>query len=88
MELNDTSIALYKPLWEEHKENPKPVINIHEIISQTFQLIMSHPDKIEDREKIFVLKFVRFYMTEAVEQKQSYKLSVDKWEPDYCSENK
>ena len=29
---------------------------------------------------------VRYYITEAVEGKQDYKLPVDKWDADYCKQ--
>jgi hypothetical protein len=40
---------------------------------------------VNDAEKIFILKLVRCYITEAVESKQNYKLPVDKWDADYYS---
>ena len=87
MQLDTTSINLYQAQWQEHREDPKPVINLHDIISQIFKLIMEYPDQINDREKIFVIKLVRFYITEAIEEKQNYKLPVDKWDADYCGDN-
>ncbi len=44
---------------------------------------MSNPEKIDDQQKIFVIKLVRCFITEAVEGKQLYKRSVDKWDADY-----
>lgn len=44
---------------------------------------MENPDKIDDQQKIFVIKLIRCYITEAVEEKQSYKLPVDKWDAEY-----
>jgi hypothetical protein len=40
---------------------------------------MENPKNIADEQKIFVIKMVRCFLTEAVESKQSYKLGVDKW---------
>ena len=48
---------------------------------------MNQPTKFQDTEKIFVIKLIRCYLTEAVEEKQYHKLSVDKWNADYCNEN-
>ena len=48
---------------------------------------MEYPEQINDREKIFVMKLVRFYITEAIEEKQNYKLPVDKWDANYCGDN-
>lgn len=48
---------------------------------------MENPDKIDDQQKIFVIKLVRCFLTEAVESKQSYKLCIDKWDADYCGED-
>lgn len=45
---------------------------------------MENPDKIDDQQKIFVIKLVRCFLTQAVEGKQSYKLCIDKWDADYC----
>ena len=44
---------------------------------------MKYPNQINDTEKIFVIKLARCYLTEAVEGKQSYKLPVDRWSPEY-----
>lgn len=46
---------------------------------------MDNHETIEDDEKIFIIKIARCYITEAVEGKQSYKLSVDKWNAEYYS---
>lgn len=48
---------------------------------------MENPDKIDDQQKIFVIKLVRCFITESVEGKQSYKLPIDKWDADYCGDN-
>lgn len=42
---------------------------------------------IEDSEKIFLIKLVRCYITEAVEEKQNHKLAVDKWSADYYTDD-
>lgn len=42
---------------------------------------------IQDSEKIFLIKLVRCYIAEAVEEKQNHKLSVDKWSADYYTDN-
>jgi hypothetical protein len=47
---------------------------------------MNNQHEITDNEKIFIIKLARCYITEAVEGNQSYKLPVDKWNPDYYSE--
>ena len=47
---------------------------------------MNNQHDITDNEKIFMIKLARCYITEAVEGNQSYKLPVDKWNPDYYSE--
>ena len=44
---------------------------------------MKEPNKFNDSEKVFIIKLVRCYLTEAIESKQDYKLPVDKWEADY-----
>ena len=44
---------------------------------------MNHHNTISDTEKIFVIKFARCFITEAVEGEQAYKLPVDKWDGDY-----
>lgn len=49
-----------------------------------FKLIIENPKQIDDQQKIFVIKMIRCFITEAVEGKQLYKLSVDKWDADYC----
>ena len=43
------------------------MIPLKEIITHTFQLIMNEPTKFQDSEKIFVIKLIRCYLTEAVE---------------------
>jgi hypothetical protein len=48
---------------------------------------MNNPDQISDDEKIFVIKLIRSYISEAVEEQQNYKLPVDKWGPDYYSDD-
>lgn len=48
---------------------------------------MNNPAQIDDQQKIFIIKLIRCYMTEAVEGKQSYKRSVDKWDADYCGDD-
>lgn len=54
-----------------------------EIITVTFSLMVKNPNLIKDEEKIFVVKLIRCYITEAVEEKQNYKLPIDKWDADY-----
>lgn len=61
-----------------------PVIPMKEIISTIFRLIIDKPKSVGDKEKIFVIKMIRCYITEAIEEKQDYKLPVDKWDADYC----
>lgn len=41
---------------------------------------------VKDSEKIFLIKLVRCYIAEAVEEKQNHKLAVDKWSADYYDE--
>ncbi len=50
--------------------------------------MMNNTGLVKDEEKIFVIKLIRCYITEAIEEKQSYKLPVDKWDADYCKEDK
>lgn len=40
-----------------------------------------------DSEKIFIIKLVRCYISEAVESHQNHKLPVDKWGPEYYSDD-
>jgi hypothetical protein len=47
---------------------------------------MNNPTEISDNEKIFVIKLVRCYISEAVEENQNYKLSVDRWSADYYTD--
>lgn len=61
-----------------------PVIPMKQIITVIFHLIVQNPSFIKDEEKIFVVKLIRCYITEAIEEKQDYKLPVDKWDADYC----
>jgi len=44
---------------------------------------MNNHETISVAEKIFVIKIARCYITEAVENEQSYKYPVDKWNSDY-----
>ena len=57
-----------------------PLISLDEIIKNIFEMTMKDPKKIEDVYKIPVIKLIRCYISEAVENKQQYKLSVDKWD--------
>jgi len=58
-----------------------------EIITVTFNLMVKDPSLIKDEEKIFVVKLIRCFLTEAIEEKQNYKLSVDKWDADYSKKS-
>ena len=60
-----------------------PLISLDEIIKNVFEMTMSDPDSIQDEYKIPIIKLIRCYISEAVEHKQSYKLSVDKWDAEY-----
>ena len=44
---------------------------------------MNNHASISHSEKMFVIKIARCYITEAVEQGQSYKYPVDKWDASY-----
>lgn len=68
-------------------EDPRPIFAKREIITNCFQLIIDYPDVIKDEEKIFIIKLVRCYIAEAVEEKQNHKLSVDKWNAEYYTDN-
>lgn len=57
-----------------------------QIIVNIFNLIMSNPENISDDEKVFVIKLIRCYISEAVEEQQNYKLAVDKWNAEYYSD--
>lgn len=82
--LNEISSEQYRVKFKEIDEEPRPVISVNEVFSKIFKLIMENPDKIDDQQKIFVIKLVRCFLTQAVEGKQSYKLCIDKWDADYC----
>ena len=47
---------------------------------------MSNPENISDDEKVFVIKLIRCYISEAVEEQQNYKLAVDKRNAEYYSD--
>jgi len=64
-----------------------PVVPLKEILTNSFKLIMRYQNDINDNEKIFIIKLARCYITEAVEGNQSYKLPVDKWSPEYYTED-
>lgn len=64
-----------------------PLISLDEIISNMFDMTMSDPDQIQDIYKIPIIKLIRCYISEAVEHKQQYKLSVDKWDAEYFAED-
>jgi hypothetical protein len=49
--------------------------------------VINYPDQITDSEKIFIIRLVRCYISEAVEEKQNHKLSVDKWNAEYYTDN-
>ena len=53
-----------------------------------FDLIVKNPAMVKDSEKIFIIKLVRCYITEALEGKQDFKLPVDKWDADYTKNTK
>ena len=42
---------------------------------------------IKDEQKIFIIKLVRCYIAEAVEENQNHKLCVDKWSADYYTDD-
>ena len=65
--LNETSSKYYAQNWEDLKENSIPIFSRRQIIKNMFNLIMNNPDQISDNEKIFVIKLVRCYLSEAVE---------------------
>lgn len=56
-------------------------------MTSVFSLIINNPDKINDEEKIFIIKLARCYIAEAVEEKEAYKLSVDQWNADYYTDD-
>lgn len=60
-----------------------PLISLDQIIENIFNMTMADPKKIEDVHKITIIKLIRCYISEAVESKQQYKLSVDKWDAEY-----
>jgi hypothetical protein len=64
--LDATSVEQYKNNWKAINEAPRPVISVNEILTKMFKLIMENPTKIADQQKIFVIKMVRCFMTEAV----------------------
>jgi hypothetical protein len=80
------SADIYQADWKVIDEDPRPLFSKKEIISNCFSLIIEHPDVIQDSEKIFLIKLVRCYITEAVEEKQNHKLAVDKWSADYYTD--
>lgn len=84
-QMDETSTAYYEKYWQEN-ESPCPIYERKEIIRNIFSLIMNNPTQISDEEKIFVIKLVRCYISEAVEENQNYKLSVDKWSADYYTD--
>lgn len=83
--MDETSIEINAPFWADN-ESPVPIFSRNQIIKNMFSLIMSNPTEISDDEKIFVIKLVRCYISEAVEENQNYKLSVDKWSSDYYTD--
>lgn len=84
--IDGTSKRYYQPEWEKLGEKPRPVIPLHDIFTTVFKLIVNKPNMVQDDEKIFIIKVVRCYITEAIEGKQDYKLPVDKWDAEYCKE--
>ena len=72
--------------WQSLSEDPRPVFSKREIIKNCFELIINYPNIIKDSEKIFIIKLVRCYIAESVEEKQNHKLSVDKWSADYYTD--
>ncbi len=84
-QMDETSTGYYENYWQEN-EPPCPIYERKEIIRNIFSLIMNNPTQISDEEKIFVIKLVRCYISEAVEENQNYKLSVDKWSADYYTD--
>ena len=48
--------------------------------------MIENPDQISCAEKVFFIKLVRCYISEAVEDKQNHKLPVDKWNADYYTD--
>ncbi len=83
--MDETSTEYYSQNWPEN-ESPVPIFSRKEIIKNIFSLIMNNPTEISDNEKIFVIKLVRCYLSESVEEYQNYKLSVDKWSADYYTD--
>lgn len=84
--IDDNASELYAEEWKKLTEEPRPVFSKKEIIKNCFSLIIDYPEMISDREKIFIIKLVRCYISEAVEEKQNHKLSVDKWSADYYTD--
>ena len=50
-------------------------------------LIQEYPKSFKDTEKIFFIKLVKCYITEAVEEKQNYKNPIDQWDAEYVKEH-
>jgi hypothetical protein len=84
--MDDLSAENAATEWQKIGEDPRPVFSKREIIKNCFELIINYPDIIRDSEKIFIIKLVRCYIAEAVEEKQNHKLSVDKWSADYYTD--
>lgn len=65
-QMDETSRSYYQSYWQEN-EIPCPIYERKEIIRNIFTLIMNNPTQISDDEKIFVIKLIRCYISEAVE---------------------
>lgn len=83
--MDDTSTEIYSEYWKD-VDDPRPVFSKNQIIKNCFSLIINNPDQVTDSQKIFIIKLVRCYISEAVEKDQNHKLSVDKWSADYYTD--
>jgi inositol 1,4,5-triphosphate receptor type 1/inositol 1,4,5-triphosphate receptor type 3 len=85
--MDTVSSEMYSDNWKSVAEEPRAVFSQKEIIRNCFSLIIDYPNQVTDAEKIFIIKLVRCYISEAVESKQNHKLSVDKWNADYYTDD-
>ena len=83
--IDETSTNYYESNWPVNESIP--IYSRKQVIRNIFFLIMNNPTEISDDEKIFVIKLVRCYISEGVEENQNYKLSVDKWSADYYADD-
>ena len=85
--LDNISTEFYDKAWTEIDGTSIPVVKINEVLTKTISLIISQPQSFQDEEKIFIIRLIRCYITESVEEKQNYKLSIDQWEPSYYDQS-